>query len=119
VPDNWETAFGLDPDSGSDRDLDADGDGMFNWQEYVAGTDPTNALSYLKIDSVSLTGEASVTFGAISNRTYTVEYTDDLGPGEWSRLADVAARNVNRAETVIDPGFATNRIYRLVTPWKP
>jgi len=53
IPDNWETAYNLNANSGADRDLDSDGDGMSNLQEYYAGTDPTNALSRL---TVSLSG---------------------------------------------------------------
>src|SRR5207249_3652446 len=53
IPDNWETVYSLNATSGADRDLDSDGDGMSNLQEYLAGTDPTNALSRL---TVSLSG---------------------------------------------------------------
>lgn len=34
LPDVWETANGLNPDDPSDVDLDADGDGLSNWEEY-------------------------------------------------------------------------------------
>jgi len=33
--------------------VDADGDGALNWQEYLAGTNPTNALSRLQFTSAS------------------------------------------------------------------
>jgi len=45
LPDEWETAFGLDPNDPSDAGLDADGDGLNNLEEFGAGTDPTNADS--------------------------------------------------------------------------
>jgi len=35
---------------------DQDGDGFLTWQEYWAGTDPTNENSYLKIDSLEISG---------------------------------------------------------------
>src|SRR6185436_18709031 len=53
LPDAWEAAYGFATNNLADAALDPDGDGMSNWQEYVAGTDPTNALSYLKIDSIT------------------------------------------------------------------
>jgi hypothetical protein len=119
IPDNWETAYNLNPGSNSDRDLDSDGDGLSNAEEYFAGTDPTNALSRL---TVSLSGaplSPSVSLPALSNRTYTVQFTDDLGTGSWQTLADLASRPSNRVESVRDLSPATNRAYRVVTPRQP
>jgi hypothetical protein len=119
IPDTWESGFGLNAADASDRTLDSDNDGMLNWQEYVAGTDPTDEFSYLKIDSVAIDGGVSLAFGAISNRTYTVQYTDQLGAGLWLQLAEVPAQPANHTETIFDPAFTTNRIYRLATPKSP
>jgi DNA-binding beta-propeller fold protein YncE len=43
LPDGWELANGLDPESGADAGLDADGDGLTAVQELWAATDPTRA----------------------------------------------------------------------------
>lgn len=40
MPDLWELEYGLDPNSPDDKDLDLDGDGLTNYQEYLAGTNP-------------------------------------------------------------------------------
>ena len=119
TPDIWETAYGFGINNPADASLDSDGDGLSNRAEYTAGTDPTNALSYLKIDSISAGVRASITFGTISNRTYTVQFTDALAAGAWSRLVDVPARASNRVEQVFDPNYTTNRFYRLATPQQP
>lgn len=119
TPDLWESAYGFASDNPADALLDPDGDGLNNRAEYIAGTDPTNALSYLKIDSISVGSNATISFGTISNRTYTVQSTDALAAGAWSRLADVAARDSNRDEQVIDPNYTTNRFYRIVLPRQP
>jgi hypothetical protein len=119
LADIWELAHGLNTNSLADAEFDSDGDTLSNRAEFLAGTDPTNALSYLKIDSIAAGGGATVTFGAISNRTYTVQYSDVVGSGMWSKLADVAARANNRVETILDPAFTTNRVYRLATPQQP
>ncbi len=119
LADIWEMANGLDTNSVADAALDADGDTMSNRAEFLAGTDPTNGASYLRIDSIAANGGATLTFGAISNRTYSVQYTDMPGAGVWSRLIDVPARPANRIETISDSGYATNRLYRLVTPQQP
>jgi hypothetical protein len=104
------------PSDPGDRDTDADGDTMSNWQEYVAGTEPTNALSYLKVESLVPGQPASLQFEAVSNRTYTVQFTDDLTAGPWLRLADLPAYATNRTVTVSDPQAIPNRFYRLITP---
>jgi hypothetical protein len=91
---------------------------MSNLQEYIAGTDPTNALSYLKINAAAPPG-ATVNFSAVSNRTYSVLYSDSLRTGSWQRLADVVARATNHLEIIRDSGYTTNRFYRLVTPTQP
>jgi hypothetical protein len=121
LPDAWEEAY-FGGQGGSDPNADPDGDGMTNAQEYRAGTNPTNALSYLRIDSIATGGGTGTTlsFGMVTARTYTVEYTDSLGVKPWARLLDVAAQRVSGPVTVLDPGPApTNRVYRLVTPRAP
>jgi len=116
-PVNWIAAT---PTPGVDFSLlDSDGDGMLNWQEYAAGTDPNDPLSYLRIESITASNIATLTFQAVSNKTYTVEFSDQLENGTWSKLTDVLAQPVTRMETVADPAARTNRLYRLVTPRQP
>jgi len=116
IPDAWESAYGFATNNLADATLDPDGDSMANWQEYVAGTDPTDPLSYLKIDSLNASAGAALTFGVVSNKTYTVQFTDALGSGTWSTLTDLTARTTNAIETVFDSAYTSNRTYRLVTP---
>lgn len=118
IPDNWESAHGLSPVDGGDGGADADGDGSSNYQEYLAGTNPTNALSRLTASVSAGMGEASVSFNALSNRTYSIEYQEVLGSA-WQRLAEVLAKGSNRVEAVTDDSGATNRFYRIVTPRQP
>ena len=119
LPDAWEQAHGLSSIDASDRTLDSDGDGMLNWQEYVAGTDPTDALSYLKIDSLSGDELVRLGFGAMANKIYTVQFADQLGSANWRKLADVPARQTNHSGLILDAAAKTNRFYRVVTPRQP
>lgn len=115
-PDPWENQYGLDPNNAGDRTVDADSDGMQNWAEYIAGTDPTNALSYLKVDLTAAASAASVRFGAISNKTYTLQFTDNLEANAWQKLIDLPARATNRTEVFPDPAWLPTRYYRIATP---
>jgi len=116
LPDTWEFAHGLNATNAADAALDSDGDTQLNWQEYVAGTDPQDGGSYLKVDQITSSGPVSIQFAAVSNRTYTVQYADVLAGGPWRKLADVDARATNRIETVTDPAPGAGRYYRLVVP---
>jgi hypothetical protein len=120
LPDVWEAAHGLSPTDPGDAPRDEDADGVFNWQEYVAGTNPTNAQSYLKLD-LSRGEDVALKFGAISNRTYTVQSAEAV-EGPWSTLADIPAAPANWEAVVplnLAPAVASNRFFRVVTPRQP
>jgi hypothetical protein len=117
MPDAWEQANGLDRlvnDAGSDADLDR----MTNLAEFIAGTDPQDSQSYLRVEEILASGGArTVRFVAVSNRTYSVLHRPAAGSGAWLKLLDVPARSTNRLESVIDSTQpAPARFYRLVTP---
>jgi hypothetical protein len=119
VPDVFESANGFNPADPADGAADTDGDTMTNAEEYTAGTDPRDAQSYLKIDQISAAGGANVTFLARSNKTYTIQFRDDLSGSIWQRLTNVTSRTTNQVHTVVDPTAMPDRFYRLVTPYQP
>ena len=94
---------------------------MSNLAEFIAGTDPSDPASYLKIEQNTVPGTATLFFGAAAGKTYTIQYTDRLPalPSEWKRLADFIARTSPSVETVVDPNWSTNRFYRVTTPRAP
>jgi hypothetical protein len=122
LPDAWEIQyFGSINDPRATPNADPDGDGFTNLQEYYAGTNPLDANSLLKINSVNVAGgTAAIRFNAISGRTYSILYHGPLPNGSWLKLADIPAQGSTGIVTVNDPTIgAAPRFYRLVTPKLP
>ena len=121
LPDAWETAHGLSSVEATDALLDSDGDGHSNLAEYRSGTNPTNAASCLKLEGIAqANGTATVSFNAVSNQTYTVEWCAQPDGGAWTKLTDLIARPNNRTETVTDSTASdAARFYRVITPRQP
>ena len=120
MPDAWETAHGLNPNSAADAALDADHDGMTNLQEYLAGTDPQDPASRFTNAITRDGGVPTVRFIARAGKGYTVQSSDTLGGG-WSKLADVAPQSVTGEVAVADPAATgqAKRFYRIITPSLP
>ncbi len=75
----WAQQYGL-PTDGSADFADTDGDNMNNWQEWLAGTVPTNSASVLQMfsPSISVSGLV-VSWQSVNTRTYFLQRTTDLG----------------------------------------
>jgi hypothetical protein len=114
--DDWELQYGFKLNDPTVAAGDPDHDGMTTLQEYVAGTNPTNALSVLKLDPTRSGATGSLTFAAVSNKTYSVQFNDGLGNANWLKLTDLEARPTNWTAVIPDPATNRSRYYRIVTP---
>ncbi len=87
LPDWWETKYGFDPNNpngNNGANVDLDGDGKTNLQEYILGTNPTvpdSANAGLKIVRTSLT-TVKLSFASIHDRIYRVYYSS-APAGPW------------------------------------
>ncbi|HTD87473.1 MAG TPA: lamin tail domain-containing protein [Candidatus Binatia bacterium] len=116
IPDAYESANNMNPNDPSDATADPDHDGMSNRDEYLAGTDPQDGNSYLKVQGVQGGGPATISFNAVSNRTYSILYSDTLHPPVWTKVGDLLGRTTNWSASLVDPASSSTRYYRLVTP---
>jgi hypothetical protein len=114
IPDWWQRLhFGH---AGIDPNDDPDHDGMSNYAEFSAGTDPLDAASALRIDSNSLisNGLVQIRWQTVQGKTYTVRYSTDLVT--WSDLAN-PVQGDGTVASVSDPAVISQnsqRYYRIV-----
>jgi hypothetical protein len=106
VPEYWLVSYGWTNHFDTAATADQDGDRLLTWQEYVAGTVPTNSASRFIADYTQGSADQVVLSWTpcISNRQYTIAETIDLG----QPFTNVAVRfypveqftaTVNRAHT--------------------
>jgi len=115
MPDKYESANQLDPKKATDANLDSDGDGMINLQEYYAGTNPRSGASVLKISSIDFSGGMPrIGFQSVAGKTYRVEYSQGTGSGSWSVLANNIYTSSSTTVQVTDRAGLTQRVYRVV-----
>ena len=88
IPDWWMIQyFGHPTGEASDLSLasdDADGSGMSNLQDYIAGTDPTNANSVFRLSAAAPANSTiSLTWPAVMGRSYQIQYKTNLDDPVW------------------------------------
>jgi hypothetical protein len=119
IPDDWETAHGMDLNNPDDATLDNDADGVTNLMEYRAGTDPNDAHSKLKLE-VNMPGNSNalLRFFAASNHAYKVEERTAVDVGAWNPIAIFLASPTNRwvESAPITLTNSAQRFFRLQAP---
>ncbi len=99
----------------TDADVDSDGDGYTNAQEIIAGTDPNNPASALRITAVrEVGGNVEVDFDAIAGKQYKIENKDALSDATWTQI-DSFTGAVTGTQTVVDTGAGAgaSQFYRV------
>lgn len=122
IPDAWRALYfggnGSTTNSQSCATCDADSDGMNNLQEFLAGTNPTNAASLLKLTALSPNPSNTVArFTSATGAVYQVQSRDDLTTSPWSIAIDqIAGTGTN--VFINDPTAPSpKRFYRLQVLW--
>ena len=117
LPFAWLLQFGLPTDGSSDY-TDSDNDGLSNWEEWMAGTVPTNRLSLLQIETLtseSGSGQFQVRWQSVSGKYYWVGSCETLTVPIF--FTPFVSNVLGQAEstTVLDtrPPAGGSRFYRV------
>jgi len=104
-----------------DAALDHDGDGYSTQEEYVLGTNPTNAASRLEFRAQRSGGGLSLSFSpAQSGRIYQLVSTTDLNSGLWLFLPDAPTIHGTEGTFIVtNTATAGPQYYRLAVRLSP
>ena len=130
IPYNWFTHMGVVTNGSSSNTMataaidtaDFDGDGMPNWQEYFAGTEPTNALSKLVIisQSVDTSGKATIKWlnAAHPLANYSIAMATNLEYSTtWQSISNNIASEAGGTNSLTASGPSnTPAFFRVLVP---
>jgi subtilisin family serine protease len=115
LPDWWEqTYFGQS--TGTNPNADPDHDGSRNLEEWLAGTNPTNAASCLRLTArgFNTTNQPVVAWPSVAGKIYRLERATNLLAGFNSIVrTNIAATPPTNTEADITIPAAPARFYRL------
>jgi sugar lactone lactonase YvrE len=91
IADSWRLRwFGTIYNVLSTANADACGDGINNWDKYVAGSDPTDPTAYPRLNSrtpAPLGFAIAMHWPSVSGKQYVIERSSSLFTGSWSAIA--------------------------------
>lgn len=114
IPDSWRLRyFGTLYNLLSAPTADADGDGVNNLAEFLAGTDPNNALSKLKLLPPPQNGPFKVSWPTVLNKHYVLEGSSTLFGDNWSVIATNIVGDGHLKEFIDTNNALPFRFYRV------
>ena len=116
MPDAWETSwFGSTNNPLGAADSDWDHDGQDNLHEYLAGTNPTDPASVLKITSATLNagGILVLQWPSVAGKTYRIQLATELASGFHDTAAAAIAGTGGTLTQSVSVGTATHGFYRI------
>jgi hypothetical protein len=84
IPDDWTWRYGLHPADTNVATSNPDNDAHTTYQEWLAGTDPTDARSCFRIESLALGPPLALSFASLTNRVYSLFVCTNLVQPVWT-----------------------------------
>ena len=112
LPDDWQTQYwGANSAAWPRGTVDGDGDGASNEQEFLAGTDPTDSQSVLRVRMLISDQGNRLSWNAQPGLIYQVQKSENLG--QWLNLGTPRFARGNLDSTLVGgPEAAT--YYRVI-----
>ena len=114
----WLARYSL-PTNGTADFTDPDGDGFNNYQEYRCSTDPTNALSALRLLPPAPAGtNLTLAWPSATGRSYVLECSTNLGatPPFFPLATNLPGQPGTTRFTVTNPAAWGPNFYRVFVP---
>ncbi len=107
----WAQSFGF-PTDGSADFQDSDGDGLNNWQEWMAGTDPTNIASAFRILAPSYSpAGVTITWQSVNTRSYYVQRATNLSASAPFYSVGPLVPGQSGTTSYTDPAASSNSLF--------
>jgi len=117
TPEAWLARHGITSNFDQNSLEDADHDGLANWQEYIAGTDPTNAASKFQITQTQMGGVVGTHFvirwSSVAGKLYAVDATTNLLEGFPLNLGSDILATPSENIMTIRVDRASQQFYRI------
>ncbi len=115
TPHWWLARYGLA--ASETGDSYEEGDGHAAWAEYIAGTDPTNAGSAMKITQVTTDGSSGIVtlrWISVPGKVYRIEYSTNLAYAVYNTVtSSLTASSSTNSWVGVPPTFAPQYFYRV------
>ena len=106
------------PTDGSADHADPDHDGLNDWQEWICGTNPTNALSALRMVSALPTSTTTtVTWQSVAGVNYSVERSANLASPFTPLASNIVGQATTTSYTDTNGTSAGPFFYRMGVGW--
>ncbi len=113
----WATNFNWGSNDSS-KSGDADHDGMNNYEEYLAGTNPFDVNSLLKVYSLSKDNNDNyiICWESTSNKTYSIEFCPSLKSGWLPIINNIKSTPpINTNTIMINSTNSIQMFFRIIT----
>ena len=115
--DFWRTQYGLT--TNDTEVMDRDSDNTSNWEEFIAGTDPTNSLSVFAINNIfAEDNQVVIEWNSSSDRLYTLWGCSNLVENNWYSIRDdlVSTEPINVITNIVSNALvyykiSVNKVY--------